>query len=110
MDYSWIMNATTEQLAKWRDEIDADKKMMRGKTDAYEYDVWIDDAELEERWKEVKAEKNKEDILRVLKLAGIQNTLNMTDDEFIKRGEGWLYKKYKEKKYNNAKKNVLRKR
>ena len=110
MDYNWIMNATTEQLAKWRDEIDADEKMMRGKTDAYEYDLWLDDADLEERWKKVKAEKNKEDILKLLRLAGIQNTLNMTDDEFIKRGEKWLHGKYKAKKYNDAKSGILRKR
>lgn len=93
-----MKRATADDIRRWTAEIEADEQAVYRQTNTDEIDSWVQQQDLDAAYEKIRRQQDNAKILRLLKLAGIQKTLDMTDEEFLERGERWLKDQAREKK------------
>lgn len=102
-DWNDLMNkASIDDIKRWRADIEADERGLFKRDYGHEFDVLAAQQELQSKYEKLRKETDDAKLLQILKLAGIQKTLKMTDEEFLERGRRALktaQQKAKRKKY-----------
>jgi hypothetical protein len=93
-----MKRATADDIRRWTAEIEAEEQAIYRHTNTDEIDSWVQQQDLDAAYEKIRRQQDNANILRLLKLAGIQKTLDMTDDEFLERGELWLKDQARKKK------------
>ena len=101
----WIdlMNkATIDDIKRWKADIAADERGAFKRDNGHEVDAWAAQHDLQAEYEKLRKKQDDAQILKLLKLAGIQKTLKMSDEEFLERGRRALkaaQQKAKRRKY-----------
>lgn len=86
-DWMLLMRkATVDDIKRWTLEIEADEQARYGSRNVSDIDAWAQQQDLDAAYDKLRQTQDDERVLRMLKLAGIQKTLDMSDEEFMKRG------------------------
>jgi len=106
-DWNDLMNkASIDDIKRWRADIEADEGGLLKRDYGHEFDAMAAQQDLQAQYEKLRKETDDAKLLQILKLAGIQKTLKMTDDEFLERGRRALkaaQQKAKRRKYNATK-------
>ena len=102
-DWNDLMNkASVDDIERWRRDIEADERRSLKREYGHEFDALAAQQDLQAKYEKLRKETDDAKLLQILKLAGIQKTLKMTDDEFLERGRRALkaaQQKAKRRKY-----------
>lgn len=85
----WIdlmKKATIDDIQRWKADIAADERGLYKRGTGNDLEAWATKWDIDRKYEELTKAKEDAEVLKLLKLAGIQKTLNMSDEEFLERG------------------------
>ena len=86
-DWNDLMNkASVDDIKRWRRDIEADERGLFKRGTGHDLEAWATKQSIDQKYDELRKKQDDAKLLQLLKLAGIQKTLRMSDEEFLERG------------------------
>jgi hypothetical protein len=105
--FDLMKKATIDDIQRWKADIEADERGLFKRGTSNDLEAWATKWDIDRKYEALRKKKEDAEILKLLKLAGIQKTLQMSDEEFLERGKRAVKiakQRRKKKKYEASKK------